>query len=105
MSKIEPLLSPDAFVGLEGLTHLCTGGEAPWLKVCDEVYDRFARLKSAGKEGRAAIYACGEGCREKVGALYRWELISFISLAALPGALSGAPPPCRSLGSFSPAPS
>jgi cysteine desulfurase/selenocysteine lyase len=70
MAKIEPLLSPDAFVGLEGLTHLCTGGEAPWLKVCGEVYDRFARLKSAGKEGRAEIYDCGERCREKVGALW-----------------------------------
>ena len=44
--KIEPLVSPDEFVGLEGVTHLCTGGEAPWLGRMEEVYAEFARLKT-----------------------------------------------------------
>ena len=70
MAKIEPLLSPGSFVGLDGVTHLCTGGEAPWLKVCDDVYTRFAELKSAGKVGRAEIYETGERCRDKLGALW-----------------------------------
>lgn len=70
MATIEPLLSPDSFVGLEGITHLCTGGEAPWLKVCDDVYTRFAELKSAGKVGRAEIYETGERCRDKLGVLW-----------------------------------
>ncbi|MDA0745975.1 MAG: aminotransferase class V-fold PLP-dependent enzyme [bacterium] len=70
MKTIEPLVSPDGFVGLEGVTHLCTGGEAPWLKVQAEVYERFARLKSAGYDGRTEIYETGERCRERVGQLW-----------------------------------
>jgi len=68
--KIEPLLSPEAFVGLEGVTHLCTGGEAPWLKAQEGVYAEFARRKSEGDEGRRKIYARGESCRQKVGKLW-----------------------------------
>jgi selenocysteine lyase/cysteine desulfurase len=68
--NIEPLLSPEAFVGLEGVTHLCTGGESPWLKAHEEVYAEFARLKSGGDEGRRLVYARGESCRQKVGRLW-----------------------------------
>ncbi|MBI2504305.1 MAG: aminotransferase class V-fold PLP-dependent enzyme [Candidatus Latescibacteria bacterium] len=68
--NIEALLSPKAFVGLDGVTHLCTGGESPWLKVHEEVYAEFARLKSGGDEGRRLIYARGEACREKLGRLW-----------------------------------
>lgn len=68
--KIEALLSPEAFVGLEGVTHLCTGGESPWLKAHEEVYAEFARLKSGGDEGRRLVYARGEACREKLGRLW-----------------------------------
>jgi len=68
--RIEPLLSPDEFVGLDGLTHLCTGGEAPWLKAQDGVYQEFARLKGAGYAGRAEIYERGERCRERMGRLW-----------------------------------
>ena len=68
--KIEPLVSPDEFVGLEGVTHLCTGGEAPWLGRMEEVYAEFARLKSGGGAGREEIYARGESCRRKIGQLW-----------------------------------
>lgn len=68
--NIEALLSPEAFVGLEELTHLCTGGESPWLKVHDEVYREFTQLKSGGDEGRRLVYARGEQCREKMGRLW-----------------------------------
>lgn len=68
--KIEPLLSPDAFVGLEGITHLCTGGEAPWLRAQEQVYAEFARLKSGGDEGRKKVYERGEACRQKMGDLW-----------------------------------
>lgn len=67
---IEPLLSPEAFVGLDGVTHLCTGGESPWLKVHDEVYREFTQLKSGGDPGRQLVYARGEACREKMGRLW-----------------------------------
>jgi selenocysteine lyase/cysteine desulfurase len=66
----KPLLSPDAFVGLDGVTHLCTGGEAPWLRAQADVYQDFARLKSGGEEGRREIYRIGESCRVKMGRLW-----------------------------------
>ena len=68
--SIAPLLSPDAFVGMEGVTHLCTGGEAPWLKAFEEVYAEFARMKSGGYDGRAKVYARGERCRARMGQLW-----------------------------------
>lgn len=69
-ADVEPLVSPDAFVGLDGVTHLCTGGEGPWLKAHAEVYAQFARLKSGGRAARKQIDAVGERCREKLGRLW-----------------------------------
>ena len=81
---IEPLISPDQFVGLEGVTHLCTGGEAPWLKAQEAVYAEFARWKSAGHDGRDEIYARGERCRGRMGELWRVppDRIAFMPSAA-----------------------
>ena len=42
-----PLVDPNEFVGLEGITHLCAGGESPWLKRQRTAYDLFASFKSA----------------------------------------------------------
>ena len=83
-THIEPLISPDQFVGLEGVTHLCTGGEAPWLKTQEAVYTEFARLKSAGHDGREEIYARGERCRSRMGELWRVpsDRIAFMPSAA-----------------------
>ncbi|OGG49018.1 MAG: hypothetical protein A3F84_14375 [Candidatus Handelsmanbacteria bacterium RIFCSPLOWO2_12_FULL_64_10] len=68
--KIDPLVPPSEFVGLGGVTHLCTGGEAPWLKAQEEVHAEFARYKSAGFAGRAKVYERGERCREHMGQLW-----------------------------------
>lgn len=68
--KIEPLVPPSEFVGLEGITHLCTGGEAPWLKAQEAVYAEFARWKSAGYAGRTKVYERGERCRARMGQLW-----------------------------------
>lgn len=83
-THIEPLISPDQFVGLEDVTHLCTGGEAPWLKAQEPVYAEFARLKSAGHNGRDEIYARGERCRSRMGELWRVpsDRIAFMPSAA-----------------------
>ena len=82
--QIKPLISPDEFVGLDGITHLCVGGEAPWLKVQKSVYEDFARLKGAGADGRAEIYASGERCRSRMGLLWKVppERIAFMPSAA-----------------------
>ncbi len=68
--KIESLIPAEDFVGLDGVTHLCTGGEAPWLKTQADTYANFARLKSGGDRGRREIYALGERCRSRVGMLW-----------------------------------
>lgn len=67
---MEPLVSPETFVGLEGVKHLCAGAESPWLKAHEQVYLEFSKLKSAGWSGRREICAYGKRCREKVGRLW-----------------------------------
>ena len=65
-----PLVDPKEFVGLEGITHLCSGGESPWLKRQRTAYDLFASFKSASYSGRSAIYEHGDSCRHKIGQLW-----------------------------------
>ncbi len=79
-----PLLSKDLFVGLEDITHLCTGGEAPWLREFEEVYAEFAALKSAGLAGRERIYEIGDECRDRMGRLWAvpGDRIAFMPCAA-----------------------
>ena len=81
---VESLIPHGDFVGLEGVTHLCTGGEAPWLKDQVETYAEFARCKSGGDRGRRLIYETGERCRERMGALWGVpaERIAFMPSAA-----------------------
>ena len=82
--EIQPLISPDAFVGLEGVTHLCTGGESPWMKSHQAVYADFARLKSLGYEGRGEVADRTEACRKKVARLWNVaaERVAFAPSAA-----------------------
>lgn len=50
------MLAKSAFVGLEGVAHLCTGGEAPWLRRHDDACRRFGELKSGGMAGRDEMF-------------------------------------------------
>ncbi len=70
VEKIDPLLSADMFVGIEGVAHLCTGGEGPWFRSQEQVYRQFAVWKSEGHDGRDEIYRVGEDCREKMGQMW-----------------------------------
>ncbi len=81
---ITPLLSPDAFEGIDGITHLCTGGESPWLKSQAQVYAEFARFKGGSHKGRDKIYARGERCRQRMGQLWHvpGNRIAFMPSAA-----------------------
>jgi hypothetical protein len=47
------LIDKSEFVGLDGVAHLCTGGEAPWLRSHDAACARFGALKSGGMAGPA----------------------------------------------------
>jgi len=54
--NIEPLIDPTEFVGLEGITHLCAGGEAPILRASLHSLDTFARDKAGGMAGRERLF-------------------------------------------------
>ena len=60
------LISKSEFVGLDGVAHLCTGGEAPWLRSHDAACARFGELKSAGMAGREAIFGVYERAKARV---------------------------------------
>jgi selenocysteine lyase/cysteine desulfurase len=61
-----PLLPKSRFTGLEDVAHLCTGGEAPWLRSHDEACRQFGELKSGGMAGREAIFGVYEQAKERV---------------------------------------
>ena len=60
------LIDKREFVGLDGVAHLCTGGEAPWLASHTEACARFGALKSGGMAGREEPESAG--FHEDVGA-------------------------------------
>ena len=78
------LISPADFVGLDVVTHLCTGGEGPWLTGQSAVYAEFVQYKSRGDRGRRALYARGDRCRQRMGQLWGVpaERIAFMPSAA-----------------------
>jgi len=51
------LIDKAEFAGLDGVAHLATGGEAPWLRSHDAACQRFGRLKSGGMAGREEMFA------------------------------------------------
>jgi selenocysteine lyase/cysteine desulfurase len=59
------LIDKREFVGLEGVAHLCTGGEAPWLRSHTAACERFGALKSGGMAGREEMFATGERARAR----------------------------------------
>jgi selenocysteine lyase/cysteine desulfurase len=63
------LIDKSEFVGLEGVAHLCTGGEAPWLRSHTAACERFGALKSAGMAGREEMFAIGERARVRAARL------------------------------------
>jgi selenocysteine lyase/cysteine desulfurase len=63
------LIDKSEFVGLEGVAHLCTGGEAPWLRSHTAACERFGALKSGGMAGREALLALAERTRGRAARL------------------------------------
>lgn len=53
---IRPLINRDEFVGLEGVAHLCAGGEAPMLRSGLAALENFARDKAGGMAGRERLF-------------------------------------------------
>jgi selenocysteine lyase/cysteine desulfurase len=63
------LIDKSEFVGLDGVAHLCTGGEAPWLRSHDAACARFGALKSAGMAGREQMFVTAERVRGRAARL------------------------------------
>jgi cysteine desulfurase/selenocysteine lyase len=63
------LIDKTEFVGLDGVAHLCTGGEAPWLRSHTAACERFGVLKSGGIAGREEMFAIGARARERAARL------------------------------------
>lgn len=53
---IGPLIAPSEFLSIDGVAHLCTGGEAPLLRSHLDALGRFAMDKGEGMAGRARMF-------------------------------------------------
>lgn len=63
------LIAKAEFVGLEGVAHLCTGGEAPWLRSHDEACRHFGRVKSTGMAARVELDAVYGRARARIAGM------------------------------------
>lgn len=63
------LIDKEEFVGLEGLTHLCTGGEAPALKSHQTRIAQFLADKALGETARTRFDDTYDRCKGKMGRL------------------------------------
>ena len=79
-----PVLPKSQFVGIDGVAHLCTGGEAPWLRSHDEACRRFGELKSGGMAGRDAIFDVYARAKRQAAALLgvKAERVAFLAHAS-----------------------
>lgn len=63
------LISPREFIGLEDITHLCVGGEAPMLKSHLGAVERFFADKALGEAARERMEETTGRCKQKLGRL------------------------------------
>ncbi|WP_282607101.1 aminotransferase class V-fold PLP-dependent enzyme [Pelagibius sp. Alg239-R121] len=57
------------FIGLEGITHLATGGEPPLLKAHRDAFEDFARDKASGQNGYRRHWLVAQEVRARLGRL------------------------------------
>lgn len=75
------LIPKSDFIGLEGIVHLCAGGETPMLKTHRTAIDRFLADKALGELSRERQAATYRRCKEKAAGLLevKPEEIAFLS--------------------------
>lgn len=64
-----PLIPPDAFLGLNSVTHLAAGGETPMLKSHRAAFERFMADKISGMPGRTRFDETTDRVRVKIADL------------------------------------
>jgi cysteine desulfurase/selenocysteine lyase len=65
----QALLSPEEFVGIKGVAHLCTGGEAPILQSHLTALARFAADKGDGMAGRERMFDVYRSAKQRLSDL------------------------------------
>ncbi|MBM3263830.1 MAG: aminotransferase class V-fold PLP-dependent enzyme [candidate division Zixibacteria bacterium] len=78
------LISKSEFIGLEGLVHLCAGGETPMLKTHQDAVNRFFEDKIRGEESRDRFFDTSAEAKDKIGRLFGVPAddIAFLSSAS-----------------------
>jgi len=79
------MLAPKSdFIGLEGVTHLATGGEPPLLKAHRDAFEAYARDKSRGYPGYYTHWAVADEARHHLAAMtgLAAEEIAFLGSAS-----------------------
>ncbi len=71
MSAHRPLIEKRRFTGIEGVAHLCTGGEAPPLKAHLDAAARFFADKADGMAGRARFFEVRDAVKGRLSGLLR----------------------------------
>jgi cysteine desulfurase/selenocysteine lyase len=66
---VAALVAKSDFIGLEGVTHLATGGEPPLLKAHRAAFEAYAGDKARGYPGYHAHWAVAEEARRRLAAL------------------------------------
>ena len=78
------LIPQNEFIGLEGITHLATGGESPSLKSHQQAMERFFADKGLGEESRLKLEVTYQRCKNKAAQLINCAAddIAFLSSAS-----------------------
>ena len=84
MNENQMLIPKTEFIGLEEITHLCTGGESPTLKSHRAAVERFFLDKAMGEGSRERMEETVKRCKQKVGDLLGVspDNIAFISTSS-----------------------
>jgi hypothetical protein len=84
MAATMSLLDKSEFVGLERVTHLATGGEAPWLRSHDQAAARMGAFKSGGMGGREQLFAVYDRAKSRVARMLGVEAARASPFSAIP---------------------
>lgn len=66
---VEPLIPSDRFIGIDGVSHMSAGAEAPMLASHRETIDRFLRAKGEGMPGRAKLFGPVDEARKRIATM------------------------------------
>jgi|LauGreSuBDMM15SN_2_FD.fasta_scaffold07514_3 selenocysteine lyase/cysteine desulfurase len=66
---VAPLILPNRFLAIDGISHMAAGAEAPMLDSHRDAIDRFLRAKGEGMIGRAHLFGPVDEARRRIAGL------------------------------------